>query len=256
MTSWFAQTTNPLPDGFRNKAMWNSHVWGRQMFAGNFARGGIAATIFAPSRTEMLKNIFRRDLKAGSAQHLENVRQIWNTNPGNERVAGAYAKAANAGRKGFHIGGAVGGGVLFAGISAVQAMTETKDPVKRAEIMASAIPSQIGFAAGARVGFGVGAALGSVVPILGTAIGGLVGGVVGGFAGGYAGDEIGRAVTSIPRRLGERERLHRKLNWGNPGAEFSTRQAATMRQLSLQAMSRGMMSARSGLGQEGVFLHQ
>ena len=85
-------------------------------------------------------------------------------------------------------GGAIGGGVLAAGMSGYNEWTEnseagmgTGENVGRTGIRAT------GAGLGAWGGAAAGAALGSVVPVVGT----LIGGVIGGILGGMAGDKIG-----------------------------------------------------------------
>ena len=86
-------------------------------------------------------------------------------------------------------GGAIGGGVLAAGMSGYNEWTEnseagmgTGENVGRTGIRAT------GAGLGAWGGAAAGAAIGSVVPVVGTLIGGVIGGILGGMAGGMAGD--------------------------------------------------------------------
>jgi hypothetical protein len=95
-------------------------------------------------------------------------------------------------------GGAIGGGVLAAGMSGYNEWTEnseagmgTGENVGRTGIRAT------GAGLGAWGGAAAGAALGSVVPVVGTLIGGVIGGILGGMAGDKFGDIAGDVAFGV-----------------------------------------------------------
>lgn len=252
--SWFAQQVNPHQGNtfksfgtFVESTRWDTASWARQQFAGSYAQGGFTATAFAPSRKEALKSVFRGKVKAGSAEHIRRLEKIQRLHPNSEGVAKALEKAKGGITKGGIAGRLLGPAVAI-GYGAYSVAT-TEGTAQKAEAGLGYAAGTIGWVAGAKVGAAAGAA---VAGPLGAAVGALAGGMVG-----WTGAEEGvKAVASIPRRLAEREREKRQLSWGVPNAAFYTRQASTMRQVSLQAMNRGMTTARSALGQEAMFLHK
>jgi hypothetical protein len=251
--NWFNQ--NPTPNaGYLQRSMWNAHVFGRQQFAKSFARGGIAATMFAPTRKEMLLSPWRLKHAEGSSQYINNLRKLQKlhpNNPGINKALGAAEKGATRG-----IGRGLAGGALGAAMVAMPAFMEEGPAHEKARAVTKGIGGLAGFAAGAKVGAGVGAVVGSYVPVIGTAIGAAVGAIVGGIGGSMTGESVTDFLTRIPDRMVDRERARRGFNWGQHKAAFQTQRAYTMRQQSLALMNRGAMSSRSLLGQEAMFVHR
>lgn len=255
--NWFSQNPTPNP-GFLQRSMWNAHVFGRQQFAKSFARGGIASTMFAPTRKEMLLSPWRRKAAEGSAQYMSNLRKLQKLHPNSPGINKALASAEKAATKGAgrSILRGLGGGALGAAMVIAPAFTEDGPAHEKARAVTKGIGGLAGFAAGAKVGAGVGAVVGSYVPVIGTAIGAAVGAIVGGIGGSMAGESATDFITRIPDRMVDRERARRSLNWGQHTAAFQTQRAYTMRQQSLALMNRGAMSSRSLLGQEAMFVHR
>jgi hypothetical protein len=251
--SWFSQNPNPNAS-FLQRSMWNSHVWGRQQFAKSFARGGIASTMFAPTRKEMLLSPWRFKHKEGSPQYIKNLRKLQQMHPNNPGVNKALAAVEKGSARG--VGRALGGAAIGAAMVAMPAFTEDGPIQERARAVTKGLGGWAGFAIGAKAGAGVGAVAGSIVPVVGTAIGAVVGAVAGGLAGSFAGEGLTDYLTRIPDRMVDRERARRGLNWGQHTAAFNTRRAHTMRQQSLALMNRGAMSSRSLLGQEAMYVHR
>jgi hypothetical protein len=250
--NWFQQNPTPNP-GYLQQSMWNAHVFGRQQFAKSFARGGIASTMFAPTRKEMLLSPWRRKHSIGSTEHINNLRKLQKLHPENPGISKALA-STQKGTSSSLIRG-LGGGVLGAAMIVAPAFTE--GPIQeKARAVTKGIGGMAGFAIGAKAGTGIGAAIGSFVPVVGTAIGAVVGGIAGGIGGSFAGESATDYLTRIPDRMVDRERERRKLNWGQHTAAFQTQRAHTMRQQSLMLMNRGAMSSRSLLGQEAMFVHR
>ena len=87
---------------------------------------------------------------------------------------------------------------------------------------------------------------------------------IAGGAASFAGGMIGAYLVTKPIEYGiekweegvQRELDARKMNWVGNTDVFDTQRAHTMRQTSLEAMNRGMMSARSMMGREAMMLHQ
>jgi hypothetical protein len=85
--------------------------------------------------------------------------------------------------------GAIGGGLLSAGISGYDEYNEQMDKGKsKGEAVGRAALKGAGAGAGAWAGAAAGAAIGSVVPVVGTLIGGLIGGALGAYGGGKLAD--------------------------------------------------------------------
>lgn len=260
---WFANNPN-MNANFLQRSMWNSHVWGRQQFAKSYARGGIASTMFAPTRKEMMLSPWRKKYMEGSKGYiarLDKLQKLHPNDPGIDAAIKAGKKARPARLGGF---GTVGGFAFGAYYMAEPAFSTKGDAVDKARAVGTGAAGYVGWEVGSKVGLkagaGIGATVGSYIPVVGTAIGAAVGAIVGYVGGGLVGSGIGEKIhdtaLAIPDRMVERERNRRKLNWGNNTAAFSTQRAATMRQQSLALMNRGAMSSRSLLGQEAVFVHR
>ena len=244
----------------RGRAVVNT--WGRQMFASSFAKGGIAASMFADTPGQAALNAFKISAREGSARQIRNLEHMVQKYPDSKRVAKAL-KAARGPQKMGKLGMAMcGAGAAFAAYSIAQPLLATRgsatDKVYNSgrEAFSYMVGFPVGSTIGKATGTAIGAVLGSVVPFVGTAIGAGLGSLVGHVAGGFVGGELAGALYDIPQRMVDRERSRRNLNWRNDQSAFMTQSAFTMRQQSLQAMNRGMVTARSMLGREGIMLHQ
>lgn len=254
---WFDQ--NPNPSSILGEMRWDVHEFGKQYFPGAMARGGgYASAVFAPTTREAMAAPWRRKAKYGGTRHIENLRRLQAADPGNKRIAKAIEKASAAsGPSKFHIGKFAGRVGIAAAFTALPALTTPGSGADKARAAAGGLVGQVGWELGSRAGMSVGAGIGSaILPGIGTAIGAAAGFIIGGMAGAVGFDEGFQALTRIPDRMVEKERARRNLNWKNDMSAFQTQRASTMRQLSLQAMNRGQMSARSMLGREGMMLHQ
>lgn len=258
MVSWFYQ--NPNPTGGLRDLQWDVHKFGRNMFASNFARGGASNTLFAPTAGEAFRSAFQRTHKFGSPQHISNLEFMAQQSPRNPMYARALKKA-KAGEVQKSLGRRIAGGALKTGIGAafvaLPAFTTPGGIPEKTRAVVGGAASLLGWEAGSKVGMGIGAAAGSaILPGIGTAIGGALGYIGGGILGAMGVDEGVQALMKIPDNMVERERKRRHLDWvGNMDA-FNTQSAATMRQMSLQAMNRGMATARSAMGREAVMFHR
>jgi len=258
MASWFAQRTNPHQPLTMKGWQWDAHAWARQTFASNFAQGGFTSVAFAPSRKEMFMGMFRRTVQPGTQTHTRRLHML-DTMPGDTSGAKKAIEAAggrNIVQKGVSFKRFLGGPALALGFSAYTGATMQGSTAQRLGAAAGQITGLAGWEVGSKVGTSLGAVAGSVLGPVGTVVGAGVGYLAGGLAGFEAIDWVTRQGFGAADRLVDRARDRRKMSWGNPNPAFYTRQAATMRQVSLQAMNRGMMTARSALGHEGVFLHQ
>jgi len=269
---WFSK--NPSQNAtFLQQSMWKSHVFGRQQFAKSYAKGGMAATIFAPTRKEMLASPWRKKHFEGSPEYIKRLGKLNRLHQNDPGIKKATTDVKKVGKPGKF--GAVSGiaGIAMAGyLVAEPALASKGDVVDRTRALGKGASSYIGWevgtAAGLKTGMGIGAAIGaaigSYIPVAGTAVGAavgaavgsVVGSVVGGLAGSEAGGAAFDATLGIPDRMVERERARRGLNWGQHTAAFQTKNAATMRQQSLSLMNRGAMSTRSLMGQEATFVHR
>ena len=255
---WFSENPHGPNPGFRGKMGWGSHQFGRNMFPSAFARGGaFTTTAFAPTVGEAFKAPWRRTVKTGSAEHINNLQRMLAENPDNsKRINKAIEKAKmGSGKAGSAaLAGRIGIGAAFV---AMPAFLTPGSGIEKARATAGAAAGQIGWSLGSRLGMGAGAAIGTaILPGVGTVIGEAIGAIAGAFVGEYAFNEGFQALSRVPDRMVERERARRNLNWQGDTTAFMTQNAHTMRQQSLQAMNRGQMTARSMLGREGVMLHQ
>jgi hypothetical protein len=252
---WFESNPHGANPGFRGKMNWRAHQAGRSLFPSSFARGGFAATAFAPTAGEAFVSPWRRTHQSGSPQHITNLRRMQAANPSNKRIAKALQRAESGPAKTGFFGGITGLGVRGA-FAALPAFTTEGGVYEKGMAVAGGAAAVVGWDVGMKVGMGVGAAVGSVVPFAGTAIGAGVGALVGAFAGSMLAEEGFRAAAEIPTRMVEETRKRRGLNWVGDTSAFNTQKAYTMRQQSLQAMNRGMMNSRSVLGREAMMIHQ
>ena len=232
------------------------HEFGRAQFASSYARGGFAATAFAPTTKDALLNPFKRTRSYGSKGHIKNLQKLAQLNPGDKGIQKALKSAE--GSKGVFKGmaGRVAGFGLGAAFTVAPLFTTPGGLDEKLRATAASGASAVGWAAGAKVGTSIGAGVGSaILPGVGTAVGAVGGFVVGGLVGATGADQLVTAGFRFADHLVESERAKRNLNWINDSSAFQTRKAATMRQQSLQAMNRGMMSSRSVLGREAAFMH-
>jgi len=254
---WFAENPHGPHPGVRGELAWDVHNLGRSWFPSGIARGGgFASTAFAPTTGEAMRAPFRRKLDYGSAGHMANLRRMQAADPNNLNIKKAIDKASQGPGRASSLKHAARLGIGAAFV-ALPAFVTPGSGQEKARATAGALVGQVGWEVGTRVGMSVGAGVGSaILPGIGTAVGAAAGYLIGGVAGAIGFDEGFQALTRIPDRMVEKERARRNLNWKNDMSAFQTRRASTMRQMSLQAMSRGQMNARSMLGREGVMLHQ
>ncbi len=240
---------NPVSKpGFFAETRTEVHKWGQRTFASNYARGGFAATAFAPTSSAALASPWRKTHRYGSPEHMRNLSKIQNMHPQDLNIRDSIEKASKSAGKASLASKFLGAGMAGAFI-ALPAFTTPGGPAAKGKAMVAGAAEFAGWEIGSRLGLGIGAAIGGPI---GAAIGWIGGGLLGsmGFGSGT------HALLDIPDKMVDKERAKRTLNWVGDTSAFSTRGAATMRQQSLQSMNRGMMSARSMLGREGVMLHQ
>lgn len=223
---------------------------GQQLFAGNFASGGLAAYAFSPGGARPWGSTHR-----GSAEYFERMESMAAKNPKIQKVLAEERKLAAKGKIGKK-GGGLGGAALGSAFVAYAAFAEEGGPKEKATAAAGAIAGNVGWAVGSKAGMMVGAAVGSAIPVVGTILGAGIGWLAGSFGGYAAGDALVRGTVGQFDKVVETSRKARRFNWAGDNTAFTGAKAATMRQMSLQLMNQGMMSARSGLGQEGMMLHR
>lgn len=261
------------------------NLWGQQTFASNYTKGGITSYMFSPGGRRP-GGIFG-GAKEGGYRHIRRLEKMRDSGRYNTKAIQGVIDRVNAPKAGgtpakpwkelSKVGkvGRVGskmmkaafsmpGGVIIGGAMGAY-MTEGDATDKATGAVAFGIGSTIGWHVGSKAGVwagaAAGAAIGSVVPVVGTAVGGLIGGAIGYLGGGFGGAYLGEQATfGIKSTMDKKVDIARKQKyasgWYGDQSAFNTQKAATMRQYSLQAMNQGMMSARSGLGHEGVMVHQ
>lgn len=252
------------------------NIKGQQMFAGNYARGGMASYMFSPGGRRP-GGLFFGGTSAGSDRHIARLERMKGSGLYNEdkidkaiqgaknvhhsapkKAWGELGKIGKVGRVGSKAMGVMGNVPAMALISGVAmgAMTEGSAGDKATAGVAGAV-SMVGWEVGSKAGMVAGAAIGSVVPVVGTAIGAVAGYIAGGLAGAWASEEGVHGIKGMmDKRVDLARKQKRASGWYGDTSAFDTQKAATMRQMSLQAMNSGMMSARSGLGHEGVMVHK
>jgi hypothetical protein len=251
--NWHDTNPHGANASFTQRVNFRVHTMARSAFASSFARGGgLAPTMFAPSVKEAFLTPWRTKHKIGSDAHIRNLEQMLARDPDSEGLKKAIKKASSGFSK-LGMLGRIGGAGLMGAFIALPAFIT---PGSGAEKARAVVGGLAGWTLGAKAGMGLGAAIGSIVPGVGTAIGAVVGGLAGGIAGAIGFYEGFQALSRIPDRMVDRERARRKLDWVGDKRAFQTQRASTMRQQSMEMMNRGMMSARSMLGREGVMLHQ
>ena len=265
---WFESNPAGASAGFLQEMSWDAHTWGRQAFASNFARGGVSATMFAPTKETAMQAFKSKPLEYGSPQHIKNLEIIQSKHPKDLGIKKALEKAKTS--KSLLRGkGRLLQGAMIGAFVAMPLFTTPGDIIDKTRAFGGglafqggmAVGSFVGKAVGSSVAAGLGAAIGTaLLPGLGTGLGALAGKGIGWLVGGYAGGALAQGAyegtLGVMDRAVDRERARRNLNWKHDQTAFMTQGAHTMRQQSLQAMNRGMMNARSMLGREGVMLHQ
>jgi phage tail tape-measure protein len=252
------QTTATGFRGIRQGLQAEGLTFGRQMFASNFAGGGISSAIFGAGPKDIWKYAYTpnaiKDARKGA--RLARLQQL---HPGDKGIAKAVAAHAKEGKS---VLGRVGGAFKGAGFSALitagftigtMAMTEGSledKGIAGVETLAGTALS----IPGSTLGMAVGGTIGSVIPVFGTAVGMAAGWLIGGMVGWEAGALIGKPLRYFQRKR-DAEINRRRLGWVGNTAAFQTQSAWTMRQRSLEAMNSGQASARSLLGREATFLH-
>jgi hypothetical protein len=260
---------NPNYNYLKNKRLEfaaDVNTFGKQYFASNFSRGGFAATAFAATPGEAFRSAFRNNVEYGGDIHLARMKAMAQADPSlleSNAWKNQFRKVYGAnryGQRGFSKAASGFSGVLGKalpiGFFALPAFTTPGGLEEKARATLGGAASYIGWELGSKFGMGTGAAIGSIIPGFGTAIGAGVGYIVGGFAGAIGFDEGTQALTRIPDAMVKRERERRRLDWVGSKNAFQTQSAATMRQQSMLAMSRGLMNARSALGREAVMMHR
>lgn len=248
--SWFEQTRTDFLAG-RLQQSGGLMTWGRGMFARNFAEGGFASRVFSPGgvrpwgRARAGGTRYRQNLmamKAASPRHTKKIDKLLAAEP--KRAAGSIL-------------GGVGRVGLAGAFLAMPAIMTEGTAGDRATAMVAGAVGWGGWEIGSKAGMAAGASIGSVVPVLGTAIGAVAGYLAGGFAGSIGAEKLVYGVKGeMDRIAAEGKRRRTFTGWYGDTAAFDTQKAATMRQMSLQMMNQGMMTARSGLGHEGVMMHR
>jgi hypothetical protein len=253
---YFEQNPHGANPTIRGQLNWDSHVWARETFANQFARGGGALpSMFAPTAGEAFKAPFRKKHKVGSPTHIRNLEKMLARDPNNKGIQKALQKASAGPGKVGTLSRVAGFG-LGAAFIALPAFTTEGGIVEKGRAVAIGAASFAGWEGGATLGMALGGAIGSVIPGIGTAIGAVAGYIGGGLLGSMGAESAAGAAFGFADRLVDRERNRRKLDWVGDKTAFQTQRASTMRQQSMEMMNRGMMSARSLLGREGVMLHQ
>ncbi len=254
---WFSENPHGPNPGIRGEMMYDWHQTGKSWFPSSMAQGGnFASTAFAPTIKEGFKAPWRRTAKYGSSQHIDNLRKMQAADPSNTNIHKAIEKASKGSSKASLLKATSSFG-LGAAFIALPAFTTPGSGKEKARAVAGGAVSFAGVGIGSKIGAGVFGAIGTLIlPGPGTIAGAAIGTVIGGLGGAIGFDEGFQALTRIPDRMVEGERARRNLSWKNDMTAFQTRRASTMRQLSLQAMNRGQMTARSMLGREGIMLHQ
>lgn len=231
-------------------------AWGRSLFANNYAEGGIASYMFPMEGYKARRGILGGKNLAGSGRYMENLRAMAGSGGSNARAADKLLKTHAGGIKGA--GGRVAGGALFgAAFLALPAITTEGGPGEKIRATMGGAAGWAGWEVGGKAGAIMGSSIGSAIGPIGVGVGALAGYAAGAFAGSAAGQFLGEATYGALDSIASVGRRRRKQsNWVGDMSAFRTQKAATMRQMSLQLMNSGMMTARSALGSEGVMLHQ
>lgn len=251
--NWYDSNPYGSNPTFMQSARWKAHQFGRQQYTSNFASGGISSTLFAGTPTDAFKSVFRKSTGKGSPEQIRRLQNLAIRYPDNPNINKAL-KNANANKMVpkstlSKFGGATLGHLATGAFIGATMFTTPGGLVEKTRATAS---EAVGFA-GWTPGMAAGAAVGSsILPVIGTGIGMLVGGLAGQIGLSAASDYAFKTTD----RMVESQKRKRNINWVGDSAAFNTQGAHTMRQQSLQAMNRGMSTARSALGREAVMVHQ
>ncbi|RLC11691.1 MAG: hypothetical protein DRI24_18435 [Deltaproteobacteria bacterium] len=254
-----------IKDGFQainavgRAAQEGSSTWARSKYTANYARGGFSSVVFAPNRKEMLSSMFRSQLRENSPEHIRAMEKLAmerNVSKGAVTKRMGNILEAKKGKLGAGLGKRVFGGVLGGAYIGYAALSANGGAVKKIRGGVSATAETVGFAAGGKAGLALGAAAGSFAGPLGSVVGGALGMIGGGLLGAAGFNMASEQMMDVLEGPAKREQRRRKVNWVHDNSAFMTQNAHTMRQTSLNAMNRGMTSARSMLGREGVMFHQ
>jgi hypothetical protein len=255
---WFDKNPWGPNPSLRQEFAWGAHQFGRNQFASSFARRGFAATAFALTPGQAFKTGMGSSHKFGSAGHISNLKTMVAKDPTNPNYINALKKAQiGAGKTSGLLKKAkgLGLGAAFFALPAFTTPGGIEEKVRSA--VTSGIGGGLGWHVGGKLGMSSGAAIGTaILPGIGSAIGAAAGYIAGAFGGAMAAESASDYVSRLPDKLVERERSKRNLNWVHDQSAFLTKNAYTMRQQSLAAMNRGMMTTRSIMGREGAVLHQ
>lgn len=237
------------------------NTWGRQTFHKSYASGGLASYAFSPVGQRA------SGAKAGSTEYLKRLESVrseiiasgGNAEKINKNIANIRKSPGILKRNLWGLGG-----IVTAGFTLHAALSAEGGPAEKLKAGIGGFASGIGFDVGSAIGMKAGAAAGaiagSVIPLVGTAIGATIGGVLGFLGGGFVGSSVGEGAVGggfdFLQGKVDKSRQARTLGWRRSNAAFNTQAAQTMRAASLQMMNKGMLSARSGLGHEGVMMHQ
>lgn len=246
--------------------------WGRSKFAASYASGGIASYMFSPAGQRPWGRTAQHSVEWQSRmltianeadpRTARKIRERAAKMPGATGTRGALGKM-----------GAMAGPAMMAGFVAMPAFTTEGGFEEKSTAVGAGIAGFAGWEIGSKVGVSIGASggaalgakiagtIGTTFGPIGTAIGAGVGALVGYIAGGFMGSEAGhRGVYGAKGWLDsiadKGKRMRTQQGWYRDTSAFDTRKALTMRQSSLQMMNQGLMSARSGMGHEGVMIHR
>lgn len=234
------------------------YAFGSQTFANSYAQGGHAWKIFAPSgvkgysRAAIGSPEYNRrleELRMASERGSSARKNIHKTL--REARAGKLGEKASSGFVGKWAGRTVGAALI--GLP----MLTTEGGLKEKGVATAA--GAAGYAAFHTSGIAgayLGASVGSIVPVIGNIIGGVLGYAAGALAGSSAVESMVHGSFGMLDKMAMKNRSLRKNSWAGNTSAFNTQQAYTMRAASLQMMNTGLLTARSGLGHEGVILHQ
>ena len=251
--NWY--DTNPYGSNssFMQSSRWDLHRLGRQQFTSNFARNGMSAMLFAATPGDAFRAVRGKTYEAGSKKHISNLRDLANRYPENPNIDSALKKAQGLAHQPKSLikraTSGMLGGALNAGFAGLTFATTEGSLATKSKATISELVGMQGFNIGAAAGAAVGTA---IMPVIGTAIGALAGGI-----GAQMGlSSAAQFVFNTTDRMVKTEQDRRNLNWVGNKSTFNSQGAYTMRQQSLQAMNRGLTTARTALGREAIMVHQ
>jgi len=229
--------------------------WGQSVFSRSYAQGGFSSYAFSPGGSRPWAETHR-----GSAEYFNRLEQMSGRAQGfsKERLTRTLAeerKLSAAGKIGTRKFG-FGGAAFNTALVTLPAFFQEGGIKEKSQAVVGGAASAVGWTVGGKAGMTVGAAVGSSFTPIGTAIGAAVGYLVGAIGGSLLAEKGTSKVFNFFDNQVAAGRKAKTFNWKEDTSAFNTKQAYTMRQASLQMMNQGLMTARSGLGQEGVMLHQ